>query len=67
MFTPPPQIPRRHPPGPSAPPPPLCWENPLLGFSTETDPSHTLSGASEPLPLPRAEKAEDIRNVHQEN
>ena len=69
---PPPKIPHRHPPSPSAPPPP-SWETPLppgrppslLGFSIKNGPPPPSWCFGLPLPLPRAEKIKNIRNVHQ--
>ena len=64
IFSPPPKkFPADTLPAPSAPPPPL---SPWRIFNKKTDPYHPLSGASDPLPLARAEKIKNIRNVHQD-
>ena len=60
-LDPPPRIPYRHPPCPSAPPP-LLKEPPLPPpgiFNPKTE-------LGLPLPLPRAEKIKNIRNVHRD-
>ena len=53
---------------PLAPAPPLLGDPPcLLGFSKKKNRPTPLPGASDsPLPLPRAEKIKNIRNVHQD-
>ena len=65
-FAPPSQIPRRHPPGPSAlPPPPLSWETPPPGiFNKKLTPATPLLAPRTPFPSPE-QKNKKYRNVHQ--
>ena len=66
IFGPPPQIPRRHPPGPlhpplfGRPPPP-----PEYSIKNRT-PHPSLPLQTPPSPPPEQKKIENIRNVHQE-
>ena len=60
---PPPNFPQT-PSRPLAPPPPPAWRPPLLGFSVKISPPQPRR-LGLPLPLPRAEKNKNIRNVHQ--
>ena len=54
--SPPPQIPRRHPPGPSHPPLFGRTPPPFLGFSIENRPPPPPCCPGLPLPLPRPKK-----------
>ena len=62
IFSPPPQIPRRHPPGPSPSPsperPPPSWHF-SIKIGTPPPPPAVIAL---PLPLPQAEKIKNIRN-----
>ena len=64
IFSPPPQFPNTLPPHrPRAPPP--ARETPPPGIFNKKSPPPPPGASNYPLPLPRAENINNIRNVHQ--